>query len=210
MEQELRYVEAANKVTHMKWGPQVSAPIPAQVPAQVSEKPTKVWTKRLEKALEQWEEAKEQVEQNKFDDTVLQEEEDFAVAIDNKMHRSPRNKKRKNWVYTGKSERNPMQKKIQKTSRARAPLPHNQKKDRLVKEQQVDRPNDLPVDYTDCDLDYRDRDPYPEDSWSGCCYAVDMRCQFMDRIETECCGWDDWDTDSESDGGMRYDWRNER
>ena len=50
----------------------------------------------------------------------------IAAHVDNKMNRSPGNRKRKNWENTRKSDRNPLQKKIQKVARAGKRLYYNQ------------------------------------------------------------------------------------
>lgn len=56
----------------------------------------------------------------------------IAAHVDNKMNRSPGNRKRKNWESTRKSDRNPLQKKIQKVARAGKRLYYNQQASRDV------------------------------------------------------------------------------
>lgn len=61
-----------------------------------------------------------------FDDPEADFVESYASSIDNRLANSPRNKKRKNWVYGRKTERNPLQAKIAKVTRARKRLFYNQ------------------------------------------------------------------------------------
>lgn len=159
--------------------------------------------KRREKALQEWKNAKDRVEQqkdlfeqNKFNNTVSQVEEDFAVVVDRKMQCSPRNKKRKNWVATRKSERNPTQKKIQKVARSRRRLPYNRKKGR----------QDKLSAYEECEQrseQYSERVMWTlEDEWK----LRDLREKVIDEQRQSMIDFWNWG-ESESDGGMEEFWR---